>query len=276
MGSRLVGEVSVKFADVGYDAFRVLVHMANHALDTENGQQKARRYFGGQEVLARAMRPELPPEEDRSDEAKRAWKNALRDLRTAMEILVVCGAVTRTVKRPKPGERQEWDLTLRRKAAPKTAAMERRAARDAKRRAARKAELEALRQAATQVVSPPPMQVVSPPPNAGGVTPSAGGGVTPSPGATEEPREDKQQEPCGSGRASTTGPRVPATPKSETHTQMDPDTAARYRKAADALMTLADFGLGIRATIRDQLGQDAPEHEVVIRAAERFTSRRTG
>lgn len=279
MGSRLVAEVSVKFADVGYDAFRVLVHMACHSLDTENGDQKARRYFGGQEVLARAMRPELPSEEDPSDEAKTAWKNALRDLARAMDMLVHVGAVTRTVEHPKPGERQEWHLALRRKAASRTPEMDRRKAREAARRKAKRAELERLRVAAettkTDGTVPHPLDGTVPQANGWDSAPPTAWDSAPPPGATEEPREDKQQEPDRSRECSTTGPRGRATPPNKSHSQMDPETAAKYQAAADALMTLADFGLGIRAQIRDQLGQDVPEHEVVIRAAERFT-RRTG
>lgn len=84
--------------------------------------------------------------------------------------------------------------------------------------------------------------------------------------------------PCGAdtGRSTSYRPHAREAQTTPIHrTGMDPETAAKYRAAADALMTLADFGLGIRATIREQLGHDAPEHEVVIRAAERFT-RRTG
>ena len=280
MGSRLVGEVSAKFADVGYDAFRVLVHMANHSLDTETATQKARRYFGGQEPLARAMRPELPPEEDPSDEAKTAWKNALRDLARAMDMLVHVGAVTRTVEHPKPGERQEWDLTLRRKAASRTPEMDRRKAREAARRKARREEVERLRIAAeaakTDGALPHPMDGTVPQANGWDSAPGAGWDSAPPPGATQEPREDKQQEPDSSRECSTTGPRGRSTPTTKPQVQMDPETARRYNKAAAALMDLADFGLGIRDQIREQLGQDAPEHEVVIRAAERFTSRRTG
>ena len=84
--------------------------------------------------------------------------------------------------------------------------------------------------------------------------------------------------PCGAdtGRSTSYRPHAREAPTTPIRSgQMDPDTAARYRKAADALMTLADFGLGIRDQIRNELGADAPEHQVVIEAAQRF-ARRTG
>lgn len=60
-------------------------------------------------------------------------------------------------------------------------------------------------------------------------------------------------------------------------TRMNPDDAARYTKAAEALATLADFGLAIRDQIRAERAQrgetDVDEREVVIEAADRFTRR---
>jgi hypothetical protein len=278
MGSNLVIEAATKFADVGYDAYRVLVHMAVHSLDTENGEQKARRYFGGQETLARAMRPELPPEEDPSDEAKKAWTTALRDLARAMEMLVITGAVTRTVANPKPGDRQVWDLTLRRKAPSRTPEMDRRKAREAARRKARKEEIERLRAKKTDGVVPHPKDGVVPQANGWGSAPPAAWGSAPSLGATKEPLEEKRKEPCGEGRSEPDrSARAREASETESHLVLvpDPDTAA---EAHEVLARRHDLGVPYVIQAEDEIGKGHPRAVYEVRAVELLAAggRRTG
>jgi hypothetical protein len=86
--------------------------------------------------------------------------------------------------------------------------------------------------------------------------------------------------PCGADTAKSPSYRPHAREAASTPiqpTRMNRDDAARYTKAAEALATLADFGLAIRDQIRTERAQrgetDVDEREVVIEAADRFTRR---
>ena len=107
MGASLAKEALVRFPDIGYDALRVLMSMALHALDqpSEDGTPP-RLYFGGADALLLVLRPHLP-----DDRRKRAA--AKRDLARVMEDLVAAGAVSRVGGKARAENRQTWRLVLK-------------------------------------------------------------------------------------------------------------------------------------------------------------------
>lgn len=109
MGARLVAEVLSEFTDVGYDAFRVLVRMAHTALDEDTKARPARLYYGGREVLAATLRPDVHDFEEGSKE----WRGAEANVRRALRILIEAGAIER-VGQAHTGERQVYRLILKR------------------------------------------------------------------------------------------------------------------------------------------------------------------
>lgn len=197
MGAVLAAEAAVKFSDVGYDAYRVLIWMSLQALDKENDRgQPPRLFYGGRETLATIMRPGLPPPTDDSKEARARWRNAYRDLQAAMETLVAVGAVARVGGQARDGNRQTWKLTLTRKAG-RSERQERKRLREAARR-------KRLREQAQGGTVPHPKDGTVPHPLGDSAPPSARDSAPPL-GHIEDTAQERREDTDGGGRLPRTG-----------------------------------------------------------------------
>lgn len=101
MGARLVSLVLARWSHVSDRAFRVLIRMANTALDEATNDRPAGVYFGGHDLLAMTMRRENGGTTD----------SAVRTARRAVAELVAEGVIER-VNRARSGEKQVYRLCL--------------------------------------------------------------------------------------------------------------------------------------------------------------------
>jgi hypothetical protein len=206
MGAGLAAEAAVKFGDVGYDAYRVLVWMALQALDTEGDRgQPPRLFFGGRDTLVERIRPGLPPKTDSTPDARRKRHNAYRDLQAAQETLVACGALVRVGGIARDGNKQTWRLALNRRAG-RSERQERKRLREAARRARLKAEREAVDNGLEGGALSRAQGGALSRTEDGALSPSRVGHC-PTPIRTEEPLEERLEEPEDNRSRSNGSPR---------------------------------------------------------------------
>jgi hypothetical protein len=112
MGAQLVAQALAYWADLPDRQFRILVRMALTALDSPDDGKAAATYFGGHELLARALGCPYPDGD--SDEARKARATVLRHVRGEVAALRKAGACTvvDTGRAVRHGHSQTYLLTL--------------------------------------------------------------------------------------------------------------------------------------------------------------------
>jgi hypothetical protein len=112
MGARLVTLVLTYWTDLPERQFRILVRMANTALDTPGKETPAEMYFGGHELLAMTLHGPYPDGD--SAEARKARAGVLSNVRREVRALRKAGAceVVDTGRAVRQGHAQTYLLTL--------------------------------------------------------------------------------------------------------------------------------------------------------------------
>ncbi|NPC96613.1 hypothetical protein [Nocardioides sp. zg-DK7169] len=112
MGIELMKIVVHRHGRLPGNAYKVLMAMAQTALDRPVDGKPARLYFGGWEPLARALGHEVPLE-DKSDPGVTARRDQLQEyVRRAVSQLAREGVFERLVEHPRHGDRQVYKLTV--------------------------------------------------------------------------------------------------------------------------------------------------------------------